>query len=221
MALEGSLDKLYQGRFTGSERSSKNELWRILCRDFFQKFIPPDSTVLDVGAGYCEFINNIDCKKKFATDLNPDTSQFANPDVEIIRLPSTDLSIFQKNSLDRVFVSNLLEHLKSKDDVMKTLEEVFRVLKPGGQFLILQPNIRYLYKEYWDFFDHYTPLSDKSLAEALQIVGFSLKKIIPKFLPYTVKSKLPKNLLLVKLYLRFPLAWRILGKQLFALAQKP
>jgi len=87
--------------------------------------------------------------------------------------------------------------------------------------MILQPNIRYAYKEYWDFFDHYIPLSHKSLIEVLQMVGFRIDKVLPQFLPYTTKNKIPKNVILVKLYLKLPFIWKLIGKQMFILARKP
>jgi hypothetical protein len=90
----------------------------------------------------------------------------------------------------------------------------------GGVLLILQPNIRFAYREYWDFIDHVLPLSDKSLAEALMLTGFSIDKMIPRFLPYSTKSGLPVNSFLVKWYLRLPFAWRIFGKQCFVAASK-
>ena len=86
--------------------------------------------------------------------------------------------------------------------------------------MILQPNMRYLYREYWDFFDHNIPLSERSLAEVLEMVGFRIEQVLPKFLPYTTKSKIPQNPFLVKIYLKIPLAWKIIGKQMFILAKK-
>lgn len=221
MALEGGLERLYRERFGDGSLTSKNSVWQILCGSFFQNLIPDNSTVLDMGAGYCEFINNIKCQKKFAVDLNKQTPQFANPDVTVICNSSTKLDSFQNNSIDVVFMSNFLEHLNSKDEVQLTLAEALRVLKSKSILMILQPNIRFLYKEYWDFFDHIIPLSDKSLVEILQVIGFDIEKVIPKFLPYTTKSRLPKNPFLIKFYLNFPLAWKILGKQAFILARKP
>jgi hypothetical protein len=44
--------------------------------------------------------------------------------------------------------------------------------------------------------------------------------VIPRFLPYTTKSRLPQAPWLVSLYLRFPLVWRILGKQTLVVASK-
>ena len=117
-------------------------------------------------------------------------------------------------------MSNFLEHLRTREDILRTLREIYRILKTGGRVLVLQPNIRYAYKEYWDFFDHHIPLSDNSLAEALQIEGFDIEKVIPRFLPYTTKSSIPQNTFLIKLYLKLPVAWKIMGKQAFVVARK-
>lgn len=136
------MDKLYSERFEG-QLHRKNRIWKILCKSFFQKFISERDTVLDIGAGYCEFINNISCGRKYAADLNQDTRKFAETNVEVFIAPSTDISPLDDSSVDVVFMSNFLEHLKRKADVLETLRETFRVLKPNGKVMILQPNIRY------------------------------------------------------------------------------
>jgi ubiquinone/menaquinone biosynthesis C-methylase UbiE len=215
-----NLEELYRRRFEEEKLPQKNAIWKVLCNDFFQKYIRNNSTVLDIGAGYCEFINNIQCAKKYAVDLNEDTTRFASPDVKVFKCPSTDLSVFADASIDISFLSNFFEHLKSREDILITLSEVFRILKPGGGVLILQPNIRYLYKEYWDYFDHQIPLSDKSLTEALQITGFTIEKIIDRFLPYTTRSRIPQKPWLVKFYLKMPFIWKVMGKQAFIYGTK-
>ncbi len=213
-------EELYRTRFKKEKPPQKNAIWKVLCNDYLQKYTRKDSAVPDIGAGYCEFINNIQCAKKYVIDLNEDAAKFASPDVKIFQCPSTVLSVFADASLDTSFMSNFPEHLKSREDIPRTLSEVFRILKPGGGILILQPNIRYLYKQYWDYFDHQIPPSDKSLTESLQITGFTIKKIIDRFLPYTTKSRMPKNPWFVKLYLKMPFIWKIMGKQTFIYGTK-
>jgi SAM-dependent methyltransferase len=220
MSENQKLDKIYRRRFNNYECEQKNTIWKVLCYNFFQRFIPVDAVVLDVGAGYCEFINNIICAKKFAIDLNEDTPSFASPDVEVVSSPSTDLSFLASDSIDRVFISNFLEHLRTKKEVLQTFEEIFRVLKVGGKVITLHPNIRYLYMDYWDYFDHHVPLTDKSIAEGLEVVGFKVEISIDRFLPFTTKSKIPKHPVLVKLYLMFPFIWRFMGKQALVIAEK-
>lgn len=217
MATDINLESIYQRRF-GPDIPFRQQMWQILCQDFFQQFVPATSCVLEVGAGYCEFINNISAREKIAVDLNPDVRQHAAGEVQVLVSPSTDLAALDAGSVDVAFASNFFEHL-TRPDIVQTMREVARVLRPGGRFLILQPNYRYCFRDYWMFFDHITALDHHSLAEALETSGFSVVHSVVRFLPYTTKSRFPKSPALIKLYLRFPLLWRILGQQTFVVAQ--
>lgn len=212
------LQKIYERRFRG-DVSFRKKMYQVLCGEVFQKYVPPGAVVLDIGAGYCEFINHIEAAEKIAVDLNPDLEKLAGPDVRALIRPSTDLEGIGDGSIDIVFVSNFFEHL-SREDITLTIREIQRVLKPGGKALILQPNIRYCSKDYWMFFDHITPLDDRSLSEALEINGLRVVENRPRFLPFTTKIRIPKIPFLIKLYLKFPPAQRIMGQQAFIVAQK-
>ena len=215
------LTSLYRHRFSEAELPEKNRIWQVLCRDFFSRHVKPTDTVVDIGAGYCEFINNIAAGRKIAVDLNPEVRQRANPDVQVINESCTAIASLPESSADVVFMSNFLEHLPDKSLVLDTFRESRRLLRPGGRVIILQPNIRFLYAEYWDFFDHHTALSDRSLVEGLQLAGLEPSVVIPRFLPYTTKSRLPQASWMIRAYLKFPLAWRILGKQALVVANRP
>lgn len=212
------LSAIYDKRL-GNDIQKRIELYKVLCSDFFQKYIPLDSTVLDLAAGYCEFINQIKAGEKIAVDVNPDTIKFANKNVRVINSTSINMSEIKDNSVDIAFTSNFFEHL-SKEDIVKTIEETHRILKPNGDFLILQPNIRYCYKDYWMFYDHITPLDDRSLTEVFTVHNFEVIECIPRLLPYTTKSKLPVSPLLLKIYLRIPLLRYLVGSQAFIRAKK-
>ncbi|RHJ94174.1 methyltransferase domain-containing protein [Parabacteroides bouchesdurhonensis] len=213
------VETLYKNRFSQKEIVNKDRLWRNVCKHFLSKYVKKEDCVLDLAAGYCEFINNIEASKKIAVDINPDTIQFASKNVQVIIAIATDMAAISSGSIDVIFISNFFEHI-SKEEILLVLRECNRILAPGGRILILQPNIKYIGSAYWDFFDHHTPLTDKSLREALEMSGYKIKTIIPKFLPYTTKSKIPQYIWLVIVYLHFPLAWKIMGKQLFAVAEK-
>jgi SAM-dependent methyltransferase len=215
------LSRLYRARFAASEIAEKDRVWAILCQSFFSRFVKPSDRVLDIAAGYCEFINNIDCAQKYAYDANPDTARFAAKDVTLVVGDCREMSALPPTSFDIVFVSNFFEHLESKHDIDVVLKQVFERLRPRGHLLILQPNIRYLGSRYWDFYDHTTPLTHLSLREALLKNGFEVELLIPRFLPYTFKSRMPTADWMVRLYLRLPPAWWVLGKQMFAVAVRP
>jgi len=213
-----NLKIIYSRRFAGDIKF-RDMTYGILCRSFFQKYVPADATVLDVAAGYCEFINNIKAKSKIALDLNPDTKKFAASGVKVIISKSTNMARIRSGSIDLVFVSNLFEHLE-KEEIVKTIREIRRVLRKDGSLLVLQPNIRYCYRDYWMFFDHITALDDRSLREVLEINGFEIIENKPRFLPYTTKGSLPKSLFMLRLYLKMPFIWPLFGKQAFIYAKK-
>jgi ubiquinone/menaquinone biosynthesis C-methylase UbiE len=211
---------IYADRFDKSVRK-RDIMWKVLCEDYFQKFIESDETVLDLAAGYCEFINNISCRKKIAVDLNIKTKQMAHKDVKVYQALSTNLPKELSSKIDVVFVSNFFEHLDSKNELIDTLKEIHRVLKPGGRIMILQPNIRLVGDSYWDYVDHTLPLTDKSLVEAFHLTNFDLTYQKIRFLPYTANSKTPASPFLIRLYLRFPPAQFIMGRQTFMIGSKP
>ena len=215
--MSEELRGLYARRFESNE-VQRQDLWQVLCSDFFQRWVPQDATVLDVAAGHCEFVNNIRAGRKIAVDLNPDVAVRAAPDVETHVCRSDDMAALADQSVDRAFVSNFFEHV-TREVIVSTLTEIRRVLKPDGRLMILQPNVRYCAKDYWMFFDHITPVDDRALVEALAGAGYDVETCLPRFLPYTTKSRLPAGPGLVRLYLKVPLAWRVLGAQAFVVAR--
>ena len=212
---------LYDTRFSAAERRAKDALWRVLCEDFFQRWVPADAALIDLGAGFCEFVNHIRCRERWAVEVDERVREMAAPGVRVHCGPAHDLGWCPSGSVDVVFASNVFEHFSSKEDVLRAFREVHRVLRPGGRFLVLQPNIRFAYDVYWDFFDHHLPFSDRAMVEGLRTCGFGIETVRPRFLPYTTKSTLPTWPLLVRLYLRCPPLRRLLGKQMFIVAVKP
>lgn len=210
------LRRLYERRFRSQERS-RNDMWQVLCREFFQRWVPRDATVVDLAAGHCEFINAIVAETRIAVDLNPAVVHYAAPGVRPVICDSTDLHELPTGSIDRVFVSNFFEHI-GRSEILATLDEARRVLRPNGKLLVLQPNIRYCARDYWMFFDHITPIDDRALQEACELQGFRIDLCIPRFLPFTTQSRVPADPRLVRLYLRVPVAWRVMGGQAFLVA---
>lgn len=215
------VSKIYKERFENTGLARRDRVWKVLCRHFFNHRIPETATVLDLACGYGEFINNIRAGRKLAIDLNPDAPKHLNPDVTFHQILATDLPVVGSEIADVVFTSNFLEHLPDKAACDTVLAAVRDVLKPGGRFIVMGPNIRYAYREYWDYYDHYLPLSHVSLEEGLRLAGFEIDENIPRFMPYTMNNATPTHDLLVRAYLAFPPAWRILGKQFLVTARKP
>jgi SAM-dependent methyltransferase len=120
-----------------------------------------------------------------------------------------------------VFTSNFFEHLPTKADLIATLAECRRVTRRGGLIVVLMPNIRYLPGRYWDYLDHHLPLTHLSVAEALELSGYEVVEQVGRFLPYTVKdAKFTVRPVMVRAYLRLPLAWRFLGRQMLVVGRR-
>mgnify|MGYP000906934067 CR=1 FL=1 len=221
----GKEDTIYRTRFAEHEDIVREKTWKILCDGFFQKFIPENAVLLDLGAGDGKFIRNIKVKKKIAADLSPHVLELKGEGIEVIQAPAHELSLHMNSKVDCVFMSNFLEHMNSKKMVLDVLAECYKILNPGGQVIVLQPNVRYAGAAYWDYIDHHVALTEHSLVEALEICGFKVTKLIPRFLPYTAKSTGGSLVhtfgdILVKLYLKLPFLWRFFGAQTLAIGKK-
>lgn len=209
----------YKLRFSEIENYRQN-VWKVLCSEYFNRFVSPEDTVLDVGCGWGEFINNINAKKKYAMDLNPDTSEHLAKDVDFLQQDCATKWDIPSDSLDVVFTSNFLEHLEDKNSISSTLDEANRCLKSNGIIICLGPNIKYLNGAYWDFWDHVIPLTESSLSELLRMKDFNINLCNPRFLPYSMSATQQRPLLLLKLYLKMPFAWPLFGKQFLIVAEK-
>jgi SAM-dependent methyltransferase len=215
-----ALQDEYQKRFQENE-NYRDSVWQALCGGFFSRYIGKDSTLLDLGAGWGEFSRNIVAKKKYAMDLNPDCGARVKGFSEFLQQDCSATWPLPDGSLDVVFTSNFLEHLPNKTLIDSTLNEAFRCLKSGGLMICVGPNITYLPGLYWDYWDHYTPISDKSMAEALTLRGFAVDEVVARFLPYTMSGGRNPPLWAVKLYLKMRFAWPFFGKQFFVVSRKP
>jgi SAM-dependent methyltransferase len=214
------LQRLYEKRFAGKSEY-RDKIWRVLVDEYFTRWLPAGATVLDLGCGHCEFINNtVRSEKRLGMDLNPDTVQQAAPGVQILAQSCSQPWAIPDGSLDVVFTSNFFEHLYTKRDLRDTLMEAWRCLRPGGRIIALGPNIRYLPGEYWDFYDHYLPLTEMSLGEVMTETGFTLEEQIPRFLPYTMSRGGQPPIWMLRLYLKLTFAWPLFGKQFLVVARK-
>jgi SAM-dependent methyltransferase len=194
----------------------RDVLWKTLCEAFFQHFIPAGATVLELGAGYGHFINHVRCLNRIALDRWEGMAEYLDAGVVAHTGDVTNLDAIADGSVDFVFASNLFEHLL-QHDFARVLAQVRNKLKPGGTLNILQPNYRFAYREYFDDYTHVAVYSDRSLADFLGAHGFEVIDCRARFLPLTVKSRLPVSSLLIRLYLLLP--FKPMGKQMFLRAR--
>ena len=147
---------------------------------------------LDIGAGRGELIREI--AGKIRCDSSACDYHVERFDVEDIPLVAVDLNAsplpYADESFDVVTCSEVVEHL---ENFRRLLREAFRVLKPGGLFVVTTPNvlnmnsrIRYLLTGFANLFGplptrnqnlysvggHITPIACFYLAHGLLDAGF-------------------------------------------------
>lgn len=201
-------------RFSYDQR--RQQLWKVLC-SYLQSEIPPSSAVLELGGGYCDFINQIQAAEKHVIDLSPDIAKFAAEGVGTHVQPCSELDRFPGERFDTVFASNLFEHL-TREDLLTTLSGILRILRPGGKLLIIQPNFRYAYKGYFDDYTHIGIFTHISLADLLKACGFHIDTVVPRFLPFSLRGRAPKWPWLLRFYLSLP--YRPMAAQVYIVCSK-
>lgn len=195
---------------------SRESLWRVLCR-YLQADVGVNGTVMELGGGYCHFINHIRAREKHVLDVYEGTREFATNGVQVHIQPCSELSDFETNHFDTVFASNLFEHL-TRDELNSTLRGIHRIIRPGGRLLIIQPNFKDAYREYFDDYTHLLVFTDMSLCDLLVAHNFHIRKVFPRFLPFSLKSgRTPKPAWLLALYLKLPV--KFLGGQMYIVAE--
>jgi SAM-dependent methyltransferase len=198
------------------EDPKRDVVWEALWRFYFSRLIPADFCVLDLGSGYGSFINHVVARRRIALDVWPDLPLHLAPGVEAEIRPATDLGFLSAASVDFAFASNLFEHM-TQQEFAKVLECLRPKLAADGTLNILQPNYRYAAREYFDDYTHVSVYSHLSLADFLTANGYEVIQVIPRFLPLTVKSRLPVSPWLIAAYLSSPV--KPLGKQMFIRAR--
>jgi len=223
--MSGSNDpKSYYYQRMYLESPSRKLIWEELTR-YLQKYIKNDGTVLDIGAGYCHFINNVRARRRIALDINPEGKNHAAPGVEFLCCSCTDLQALDSGNVDAVFASNVLEHL-GREEMSVCTAEIFRVLKPSGRLILIQPNFYFGYRSYFHDFTHRMIFTHVSMSDFLESKGFEIQLCFPKFLPMSMQSKyggfqvdrLPFMNQLIRLYLLSPI--KPFARQMLILCQK-
>jgi SAM-dependent methyltransferase len=186
-------------------------LWGSLYRYYFSRFIRPGDSVLDLGCGYGDFINAVVARRRIAVDAWAEARHHLGAEVEFHLGPIDNLGFLSNRSINFALASNVFEHV-SQDVFRAALGHLRRALAVDGQLCILQPNYAYAYRRYFDDYTHVAIYSHVSLCDFLRSAGFDIVSCSPRFLPLSIKSRLPVRPFLIRLYLGSP--WKPWGGQM-------
>lgn len=184
---------------------ARRVVWEAVARHL-AAYLPPEAAVLEIGAGYCDWINHVRAARRVAVDLWPDLPAHVAPGVEPVVLDvSRGFGALGSSSFDVVLASNVLEHFPPSE-VESVVDGVAGVLRRGGRFVVIQPNFRYAWRNYFDDYTHRSIFTDVSLPALLRAHGFRIVTVEPKFLPYSLRgARVPITSFLVSVYLRSPI----------------
>ena len=193
-------------------------VWNEIAK-FIQPYLPKEGKVLELGAGYCDWINSTKAAVRFALDKSPIVLEHAARGVEAAVGDAAALSRFSNNSFDAILASNLFEHL-SDEEFKSSLSEVRRILRPGGVLAVIQPNFYYSYRNYFDDYTHKKIFTHTGFAAFLEAFGFEIVYLLSRFVPFSFRSvgSFPIFRFLVRAYLYSP--WKPFAGQFLIIAKK-
>lgn len=196
-----------------------------------QQALPPKAKILDWGAGDGAWVNLLRRYGFEAWGFDP----FSDPGhADFIIKGGPDALNFQDNYFDAITCFHVLEHLPEPLD---SLNQVLRLLKPGGLIIIEVPNIASwgftIFKHRWQplqlptHLNHFSPGTlrdalEKTGCTTLKIVNYSSKaskaavvlSLFPGMTPKIVREKyhgrypLPMKILYLLLqFLAYPYVW--------------
>jgi len=198
------------------ELRGRRAVWGAIARFVARDAKPEVGTLVELGAGYCDFVNQFPAKRKIAFDLNPEMRRFAARDVELRVESAVSLPGVEPGTVDLVFASNFLEHLEG-EELDELLPAIRRALAPGGRLLLIQPNHALCAERYFDDPTHRTIFDHGNIGACLAQHGLQVVKLVPGLLPFSMNSRLPKWGWLTRLYLTLPV--RPLAAQMYVVAE--
>jgi SAM-dependent methyltransferase len=194
------------------------KVWQAVARHL-APYIAAEAHVVELGAGYCDWINNVQAARRVAVDMWAELPAHAAPGVEPMVLDiSNGLHPLADASFDVVLASNLLEHF-APDAAAEVVREAARVLRPAGRLILIQPNFRFAWRRYFDDYTHRSIFTDVSLPALLRAQGFDVLHVKPRFVPYSMQGfRIPIARWLVRAYLLSP--FKPAAGQMLVIAQK-
>lgn len=192
-------------------------VWRAVCA-YLTPFIDEHAPLLELGAGYGEFSRFARASTKWALDRNPDLTAYWPPEVQPLTQSALSPLPLKEASVATVFASNFFEHFDMAE-IETILREVRRVVMPGGRLIVIQPNFRLEPRRYFDDYTHRSVFTDTGFSDFLLSLGWKIAHKEGRFLPFSLKPRLPVFSPLVSLYLALP--FRPLAGQFLVVAQAP
>lgn len=168
---------LYRDLYNLEERhwwhvSKRNAVTRLI-----EKYIGKKNLkILDVGCGSGMNLTALGkYGDAFGIDSSPEAIMFCKKrNLKNVKLGIAEKTGFAANSFDLITALDVIEH--TKDD-SKSLEELYRILKPGGYIIITVPAYEALWSQWDVVLQHYRRYSREGLIKLLKDKKFEILKL--------------------------------------------
>ncbi len=131
------------------------------------KHMTSQSKLLDLGSGDGSFVNVCRNNEIDAIGLDGSSNE--------INFENDKLK-FENETFDMVTLISVIEHINNPSNILK---EIFRILKKKGILIIVTPNFKYSFKNFYDDPTHIRPYTDKSIGSLMELYNFKTLKVVP------------------------------------------
>jgi len=202
----------------------------------YKKFLPETKSarVLEIGAGmgrFLQFLGESGYENFLGVDISPESIHYCKEKgIEKVQLINNimDFSTSSGN-FDLIVMNDVIEHLP-KDETIATLRRLYERLNSGGRLIVKTGNLSSLIGPRIRFgdFTHYQGFTEYSLAQVIQLAGFSLFQVYPFKVPRNrvrriIRAGLQKivhGLWKLVYFLEFTYPPKIVDEIIFIVAQK-
>lgn len=174
-AKEAHLER-YRQRLLETDPYERDNQRRLKGRvfDTFDRFLihngqaglKPGIRLLDLGAADGSFVDC--CIERGVEATGVDIDDGVN--LEDTPLPMAD------ESFDVITANSVIEHVGSPANI---LSESLRCLKPGGALILVTPNWKFAFREFFDDPTHLRPYTRDSISELLHMYGYENIRVVP------------------------------------------
>lgn len=154
------LDVTYKRKEDG-----ENDYPQLLCNYIYENYLKKKGKLLDIGCGKGTHLNAF--RRLGINAIGVDRLKEAAAD-NTCNLEKEPLP-YKDNTFNFVFTKSVIEHVYNTDNF---LEEIYRVLKPGGKAIIMTPDWASCYKYFYIDYTHVRPFNRKNLQDAMLVKGF-------------------------------------------------